>query len=99
MQGRDAMRLSTWWVSLLVVAVLCAPEAGISAEQSRAEDEITKLADGLYLFRHKFHQAIFVTTPKGVIVTDPIAPEAAAWLKTEIQKLTDQPVRYVVYSH
>ncbi|HEU4684561.1 MAG TPA: MBL fold metallo-hydrolase [Nitrospira sp.] len=38
-------------------------------------------------------------TPKGVIVTDPIASEAAAWLKTEIQKLTDQPVRYVIYSH
>ena len=79
--------------SLLVVG----PQA--SAQESRPDNEITKLADDVYLFRHQFHQAIFVTTTAGVIVTDPISAEAAAWLKVEIKKLTDQPVRYVVYSH
>ena len=34
-----------------------------------------------------------------MIVTDPISADAAAWLKAEIKILTDQPVRYVVYSH
>jgi len=34
-----------------------------------------------------------------VIVTDPISAEAASWLKSEMKKLTDQPIRYVVYSH
>jgi glyoxylase-like metal-dependent hydrolase (beta-lactamase superfamily II) len=63
------------------------------------DNEITKLADGVYVFRHQFHQALFLTTPEGVIVTDPISADAAAWLKAEIKKLTDQPVRYVVYSH
>ncbi|HEY6084563.1 MAG TPA: MBL fold metallo-hydrolase [Nitrospira sp.] len=58
-----------------------------------------KLADDVYLFRHQFHQAIFITTPQGVIVTDPISQDAAAWLKPEIKNLTDQPVRYVIYSH
>ena len=70
-----------------------------SAQQSRPPDEITKLADDVYLFRHQSHQAIFIVTPKGVIVTDPISTEAATWLKAEIRKLTDQPVRYVIYSH
>lgn len=70
-----------------------------SAQQSRPPDEITKLADEVYLFRHQSHQAIFVVTPQGVIVTDPISTEAATWLKAEITKLTDQPVRYVIYSH
>ena len=70
-----------------------------AAQQSRPADEITKLADDVYLFRHQSHQAIFIVTPKGVIVTDPISTEAATWLKAEIKKLTDQPVRYVIYSH
>ena len=35
----------------------------------------------------------FITTPKGVIVTDLISADAAAWLNVEIKKLTDQPVR------
>jgi glyoxylase-like metal-dependent hydrolase (beta-lactamase superfamily II) len=71
----------------------------VLAEESRPENEITKLADDVYLFRHQFHQAIFVNTAEGVIVTDPISADAAGWLKTEIGKLTDKPVRYVVYSH
>lgn len=70
-----------------------------SAQQSRPVDEISKLADDVYLYRHQSHQAIFIVTSKGVIVTDPISAEAATWLKAEIKKLTDQPVRYVIYSH
>jgi glyoxylase-like metal-dependent hydrolase (beta-lactamase superfamily II) len=71
----------------------------VSAQQSRPDDEITKLTEDVYLFRHQFHQSIFITTPKGVIVTDPISSDAATWLKAKIKTLTDQPVRYVIYSH
>jgi len=71
----------------------------VAAQPSHPDDEITKLADDVYLFRHQFHQAIFLTTSEGVIVTDPISAEAATWLRAEIAKLTDKPVRYVVYSH
>jgi glyoxylase-like metal-dependent hydrolase (beta-lactamase superfamily II) len=70
-----------------------------SAQPSKPDNEITKLADDVYLFRHQFHQSIFITTPKGVIVTDPISSDAAIWLKAKIKTLTDQPVRYVIYSH
>jgi glyoxylase-like metal-dependent hydrolase (beta-lactamase superfamily II) len=93
------MRISTWCSILFVVGYLLVQGSGASAQQSRPENEITKLANDVYLFRHQFHQAIFITTPQGVIVTDPISPDAATWLKTEISKLTDQPVRYVIYSH
>ena len=84
---------------LLVVAFLLGQGPGASAQQSRPDDEVTKLADDVYLFRHKFHQSIFITTPKGVVVTDPISADAATWLKAKIKTLTDQPVRYVIYSH
>lgn len=93
------MRISKWSLFLLVVGCLLVQSPRSSAQQSRPDDEITKLTDDVYLFRHHVHQSIFITTPKGVIVTDPISSEAAAWLKTKIELLTDQPVRYVIYSH
>ena len=88
-----------WALSVLAVGSLLLQGSGLSAQQSRPDDEITKLAGDVYLYRHQFHQAIFITTPKGVIVTDPISSEAATWLKAKIKTLTDQPVRYVIYSH
>jgi len=88
-----------WVLSVLTVGSLLLLGSGLSAQQPRPDDEITKLADDVYLHRHQFHQAIFITTPKGVIVTDPISSEAATWLKAKIKTLTDQPVRYVIYSH
>ncbi|BFU92717.1 MAG: hydrolase glyoxylase [Nitrospira sp.] len=88
-----------WVLSVLAVGSLLLLGPGLSAQQSRPDDEIIKLADDVYLYRHQFHQAIFITTPKGVIVTDPISSDAATWLKAKIKTLTDQPVRYVIYSH
>jgi glyoxylase-like metal-dependent hydrolase (beta-lactamase superfamily II) len=93
------MHISKWLFLLIVVGCLLVQSRWVSAQEPRPDDEITKLVDDVYLFRHKFHQSIFITTPKGVIVTDPISSDAAAWLKAKIKTLTDQPVRYVIYSH
>jgi glyoxylase-like metal-dependent hydrolase (beta-lactamase superfamily II) len=90
--GRWCALLAMLWELTLLV-----PPAG--AQTARPADEITTLAEDVYLFRHQGHQAIFVVTPEGVVVTDPISAEAASWLKSEIAKLTTQPVRYVIYSH
>ena len=87
------------WFALLLAGWLLGLGLDTWSQPSRPDDEITKLADDVYLFRHQFHQSLFMTTRDGVIVTDPISGDAAAWLKAEITKLTDQPVRYVIYSH
>ena len=42
---------------------------------------------------------MFVVTGDGVIATDPINPTAATAMRDEIRKVTDQPVKYLVYSH
>jgi glyoxylase-like metal-dependent hydrolase (beta-lactamase superfamily II) len=58
--------------------------------------------DNVYVFRYGNHQAMFVVTRDGVIATDPIAygrPQAAVTYLEEIRKVTQQPVKYVVYSH
>jgi glyoxylase-like metal-dependent hydrolase (beta-lactamase superfamily II) len=94
------MTISKCFAFLAIVGcLLLAVAPDVSAQPSRPDNEITKLSDDVYVFRHQFHQAIFITTPDGVIVTDPISADAATWLKAEIKKLTDQPVRYVIYSH
>jgi glyoxylase-like metal-dependent hydrolase (beta-lactamase superfamily II) len=93
------MGLSKWFPFMLVVGCLFVQGSAVSAQELRPDDEVIKLADDVYLFRHKFHQSIFITTPKGVVVTDPISSDAATWLKAKIKTLTDQPVRYVIYSH
>ena len=61
--------------------------------------DVTEIGPGYYTFRHKGLRNIFLVTKAGVIVTDPIEPEAARVLREEIRKITPLPVKYVVYSH
>lgn len=61
--------------------------------------ETEQLADGLYTFRYGPYRSLFMVTEDGVIATDPISPEAAAEYRAAIAAITDQPVRFVVYSH
>jgi len=57
--------------------------------------------ENVYIFRYVHHQSMFVVTPEGVIATDPIGlrrPAAKAYIE-EIQKITNAPIKYVIYSH
>lgn len=58
-----------------------------------------RLADGAYAFRQGAYRSLFLVGDRGVIVTDPVSPTFAAAMRREIARVTDQPVRYVVYSH
>lgn len=69
------------------------------AQAQDAKREITKIAGDLYRFQNNFHYSVFLVTPEGVIVTDPINAEAATWLEAEIAKRFDQPIKYLIYSH
>ena len=57
--------------------------------------------DNIYVFRYQGHQAMFIVTPEGVIATDPISDNrpAAETYVAEIRKITQAPIRYVIYSH
>ena len=41
----------------------------------------------------------FLVTPEGIILTDPINTRTATWLKAELKKQFDLPVKYLIYSH
>jgi glyoxylase-like metal-dependent hydrolase (beta-lactamase superfamily II) len=73
--------------------------AAVGGAQQSPPYETKKVSDGVYIFRHMNHQAIFVVTSDGVIATDPINPEAAKIYVQEIRRITATPIRYVVYSH
>ena len=58
--------------------------------------------DNVYIFRNGNNQSIFVVTNEGVIATDPVAygrPQGGAAYVAEIKKITDKPIKYLVYSH
>ncbi len=82
-----------------MAAVLLPCVAAVSSQAQEVKREITKIAGDLYRFQNKFHYSVFLVTPEGVIVTDPIDADAAAWLKAEIASRFNQPIKYLVYSH
>jgi glyoxylase-like metal-dependent hydrolase (beta-lactamase superfamily II) len=86
---------------ILAAAALLLAAVSAAAQQPPLF-ETRKLTDNAYLFRYGGHQALFVVTPEGVIATDPIAylrPQAATTYIAEIRKITQAPIKYLVYSH
>jgi glyoxylase-like metal-dependent hydrolase (beta-lactamase superfamily II) len=79
--------------------------AAAQAQQpARPQIQTTKVdgTDGVYIFRNGAHQSIFIVTNDGVIATDPVAygrPTGGQAYLDEIRKVTDKPIRYVIYSH
>ncbi len=58
--------------------------------------------EGVYIFRNGNHQSMFVVTKDGVIATDPVAygrPTGGQQYVDEIKKVTDKPIKYLIYSH
>jgi hypothetical protein len=66
---------------------------------SVAPGKIEQVGDGVYLFQSGGHRSLFLVTDEGVIVTDPLNTQAARSYRAAIATLTDQPVKFVVYSH
>jgi len=82
----------------LMVLLLAGPRAERAVAQA-ADHETTRIADGVYMFRYHSHNTVFIVTGEGVIAFDPISVEAARTYRTEIERVTSQPVRAIVYSH
>jgi glyoxylase-like metal-dependent hydrolase (beta-lactamase superfamily II) len=92
-------------VLAVLATVLSLVLDGVQAQQpARPPIQTTKIdgTDNVYIFRNGNHQAMFVVTDEGVIATDPVAygrPTGGQAYLDEIRKVTDKPVRYLIYSH
>lgn len=82
-------------VFFVVTLLFC----GVSLAQTDAKRSITKIAGDLYRFQNDFHYSVFLVTSEGIIVSDPINADAARWLKAELAKRFNKPIRYMIYSH
>jgi glyoxylase-like metal-dependent hydrolase (beta-lactamase superfamily II) len=88
--------------ALIALAAVCSPVHAQQAERPPIATTKVEGTDNVYIFRNGAHQAMFVVTPDGVIATDPVAygrPTGGQAYLDAIRKVTDKPVRYVVYSH
>jgi glyoxylase-like metal-dependent hydrolase (beta-lactamase superfamily II) len=91
------LRVILW--GALAVTILGGPA---QAQQPPFATTKVEGTDNVYIFRYGNAQAMFVVTSAGVIATDPIGygrPQAVTTYVDEIKKVTNQPVRYVIYSH
>ena len=83
--------------SSVALLLTCVPFA--RAQAPAAVAVVKEVGKNVYIFEYRGYQSMFVAAPQGVLVTDPISPEAAKVYLAEIRKRTSAPIRYVVYSH
>jgi len=91
-------------ISIVAITMLAASTGAFAQQPAPPTFATTKVegTENVYVFRYQNHQAMFVVTPAGVIVTDPISygrPQAAKAYLEEIQKITKAPIKYLIYSH
>lgn len=87
------------WTFLAELFVLFLVASSNTALGQQPPREITQVTGNLYRFRNASHFSVFLVTPEGIIATDPIDSEAAKWLKQELGKRFNRPVKYLIYSH
>src|SRR5512145_602537 len=101
-KGRQTMRKHVL-IGLAAVVASAVLIAEVTPALAQAPPfETRKVTENVYIFRYVGHQSMFVVTSDGVIATDPIGylrPQAVTTYIAEIRKVTQAPIKYVVYSH
>ena len=65
----------------------------------RPNFQIRPITGDLYRSGNGTWHSIFLVTPAGIILADPLNVAHATWLKDELAKRFNVPVKYVIYSH
>ena len=99
--------MSVRYVTLLLAALaLCAITPDLGAQQrsfyQQTEykgQEIGKLTGDIYYTRMDDYVSVFMVTSEGIVLVEPIGTEFATWLKAEMARRFQVPVKYVIYSH
>ena len=86
-----------WLVAVLLmflsIGVAATPQRGGPAR------EIVNVKGDIYRARNNNYFALFMVTPDGIILADPINTAFATWMKEQFAERFRVPVRYVIYSH
>lgn len=87
---------------MLVLAVWSTASAQPRAIYQQTQykgQEIGQLTGSVYYARMDDYLSVFMVTPDGIVLVEPISSEFATWLKTELSMRFKVPVKYVIYSH
>jgi len=81
------------------LGLLMAASAGAQTPAAPVHS-ITRVAGNVYRFQSNEHFGVFMVTPQGVLLVDPINVETATWVKKEIAgRFNNAKVVDVLYSH
>ena len=89
---------------LVIQLVPMEAEAPVAEAHDETASEPTfvtvEVADGIYSFGNGEVFGAFMVTDEGVIVMDSVNPDICRTrMLAAIQEVTDQPIRYLIYSH
>ena len=84
-------------VAVLIIASAALAQAPPAAEAPRRT--IEPITGSVYRAMNNNAGTVFMVTPDGILLADPLNVEFAQWLKAEFATRFKVPVRYVVYSH
>ena len=102
------MRRPSAVLAVLLLLLTAAPLGALAqdgtptAPAGPPPDEVVQFNDDTYAFVSGGYVSLFIVTAEGVIATDPSSqfdPARADRYAAAIADVTDQPVRYLVYSH
>jgi len=85
--------------SVLVVVAGLAGVLSAFAQQKPPARGIVNITGQLYRAQNDNHYTVFLVTPQGIIMSDPINRDFARWLKAEFATRFKVPVRYLLYTH
>jgi glyoxylase-like metal-dependent hydrolase (beta-lactamase superfamily II) len=83
----------------LVLGFLAGLVSNAEAQQKPPQRGIVNITGQLYRAQNDNHYTVFVVTPEGIIMSDPINRDFSRWLKSEMATRFKVPVRYVLYTH
>ena len=89
-------------VGLSVAATLppaSAQSRAIYQQTQYKGQEIGRLTGDVYYARMDDYVSVFMVTPDGIVLVEPVGTDMATWLKGELATRFKVPVKYVIYSH
>lgn len=93
--GGPRMNITALKAIIAGLIIVC----GLTSCAQRSHPDVERVGDGVFLYRSEGQRSLFLVTDDGVIVTDPINAAVAKAYRAAISAITDQPVKFVVYSH
>jgi glyoxylase-like metal-dependent hydrolase (beta-lactamase superfamily II) len=96
--GLRVSMLCGWVVFAAAMPAGAQPRSLYQQTQYKGQ-EIGRLTGDTYYARMDDYVSVFLVTPDGIVLVEPIGTEMATWLKAELNRRFAVPVRFVIYSH